>query len=75
MQLGLGIDRRLQRIYFSIAENLKEQNIWRLIREAGALAEYYIGLVRLKEWLELKGVNFTRGALEAGQLQYELTPT
>src|SRR3989344_7140498 len=45
---------------FSISENLKEHNFRRLVREAGAFAEYYIGLVRLKEWLELKGLNFSK---------------
>lgn len=44
----------------SILENLRNENFNRLIREAGAFAEYYVGLRRYREWLENIGVNFTK---------------
>ncbi|MDD4938350.1 MAG: carbamoyltransferase C-terminal domain-containing protein [Candidatus Shapirobacteria bacterium] len=39
----------------SFAENLKVANLKRGIREMGAFAEYYVGLIRLFDWLTQKG--------------------
>lgn len=39
----------------SFSENLKSNNLIRGIREGGTMAEYYVSLVRLYEWLKQKG--------------------
>lgn len=46
--------------FLSLIENLKEGDFVRLLREGGAFAEYYVGLVRLKEWLVKNGVDFRK---------------
>lgn len=46
--------------FLSLIENLKEGDFARLLREGGAFAEYYVGLVRLKEWLVKNGVDFKK---------------
>ncbi|MGI5841379.1 MAG: carbamoyltransferase N-terminal domain-containing protein [Patescibacteria group bacterium] len=42
----------------SLCCNIIEGNFNRAIREFGAFSEYYTGLIRLYDWLKLKGFNF-----------------
>jgi len=42
--------------YFAtFLENLKETDLYRALREGGTLAEYIVGMIRLKEWMARKG--------------------
>ncbi len=39
----------------SLIENFKYKDLKRAAREAGAFAEYYVGLIRLYDWLKIRG--------------------
>lgn len=45
---------------FSTVENIRNQDFTRILREAGAFAEYYIGIIRYKDWLQKIGVDFSK---------------
>lgn len=53
--IGFGYRHPIDYYIRSFAENLKVGNLKRGIREMGSFAEYYIGLIRLFDWLKEKG--------------------
>lgn len=52
--IGFGYRHPIDYYLRSFAENLKVGNLKRGIREMGAFAEYYVGLIRLFDWLKSK---------------------
>ncbi|MDD4625431.1 MAG: carbamoyltransferase N-terminal domain-containing protein, partial [Candidatus Pacebacteria bacterium] len=53
--IGFGYRHPIDYYIRSFAENLKVGNLKRGIREMGAFAEYYVGLIRLFDWLKDRG--------------------
>lgn len=53
--IGFGYRHPIDYYIRSFSENLKVGNLKRGIREMGAFAEYYVGLIRLFDWLKAKG--------------------
>lgn len=53
--IGFGYRHPIDYYLRSFAENLKVGNLKRGIREMGSFAEYYVGLIRLFDWLKEKG--------------------
>ncbi|MDD4938258.1 MAG: carbamoyltransferase C-terminal domain-containing protein [Candidatus Shapirobacteria bacterium] len=50
--IGFGYRHPIDYYLRSFAENLKVANLKRGIRELGAFSEYYVGLIRLFDWLK-----------------------
>lgn len=53
--IALGYRHPISYYLRSFWENLKNRNLKRGVREFGAFAEYYVGLIRLTDWLKEKG--------------------
>ncbi|MBI2617412.1 hypothetical protein HYW55_04720 [Candidatus Gottesmanbacteria bacterium] len=61
--LAIGYRSPMIAYLLSTIENIKNRDFERIVREAGAFAEYFIGLVRYKEWLQKIGVDFSKTKL------------
>lgn len=59
--IGFGYRHPLDYYIRSFAENLKVGNLKRGVRELGAFSEYYVGLIRLFDWLKDKGFRLDGG--------------
>lgn len=61
--IAIGYKSPLVAYLLSTFENIKERDFVRICREAGAFSEYYVGLIRYKDYLRKLGVDFKKTRL------------